>query len=298
MPGTVRHAGNLLRLSGLPPNRLTHLTMLRYFTRTGQISGVRSTVIRMREQGFELGIDGVNACMAAFIRNSQMDIASTIYRVLHHHVVPELEVGKHDIDEAIRYLNIVEGIVIPDNMIPDRISYTSMIQGLAYHGDLIQSLQVFTHMLSAPDIEPFAPRVPDENGKLLPANYPTTLPVFRALFLGFARHAERYVPRRQKQLLSNRLKDLANPPSPWTLSNLDLLFRSFLELPEGTRPSARTVYWILVAFAKTSGNDKKKLRDVWETMRSRFGGGRWGGRLEMFRRRIYGETPGDDEWEY
>jgi hypothetical protein len=155
-------------------------------------------------------------------------------------------------------------------------------------------------MLSSPDIETFAPRVPDENGELVPANYPTTLPVFRALFLGFARHAETAVPKREKDMLSTRLKHLANarsPDSPWTLTNLDHLFNSFLELPEGTRPSDRTIYWILVAFDKASGNDVNKLRKVWSQLESRFEG-RWGGRLEKFRKRIHGELPGADEWEW
>lgn len=297
MPATVRHAGNLLQSSGVRPNQVTHLSMLRYFSRTRQLSGVRSTIMRMREQGFEFGIDGINACMTAFMRNSRMDIASTIYRVLRHHVVPEPGIGEHDIHAAIRYLDVVEGIVIAEDMIPDRISYTIIIQGLAYSGDLIQSLQVFTHMLSSPDIEPFAPRVPDKCGKLRPAGYPSTLPVFRALFLGFVRHAQPPLSQRQKQQLSTRLKNHASPPSPWTLRNLDLLFKSFLELPVGTRPSDRTVYWILVAFAKTGGNDVKQLRKVWSQMEARFEG-RWGGRLDRFKKRIHGEIPGRDEWEH
>lgn len=299
MPSTVRHAGNLLKLSGIHPNQVTHLTMLRYYTRTHQISGVRSTIMRMREQGFELSIDGINACMTAFMHNSRMDVVSTIYRVLRHHVVPECSVGEHDIRAAIHYLDVTEDIVIAENIIPDRVSYTIIIQGLAYHGDLIQALRIFTHMLSSPDIEPFAPRVPDENGELLPVNYPTTLPVFRALFLGFARHAAPPVPKRKEEKLSTRLRHLAHPPfsdSPWTLQNLNYLFMSFLELPMGTRPSERTIYWILVAFAKTSGNNADKLQEVWSQLEAHFDGQR-GGRLEKFRKRIYGESPGADEWE-
>jgi pentatricopeptide repeat protein len=296
MPATIRHADNLLKLSGMRPNKLTHLALLRYFSRAGKLSGVRSTISRMRDQGLELGIDGINACMTAFMRTSQMDIASTIYRVLRHHVVPELDIGAHDINAAIRYLDVSEGIIIPENIIPDRISYTTVIQGLAYHGDLIQSMQVFVHMLSSPDIEPHAPRAPDEKGELLPVSYPTTLPVFRAFFLGFARHAQSPLPTRQKQ---NRLRNF-NPPSPdspWTLKNLDVLFESFLEWPVDTQPSDRTIYWILVAFAKTSGNDADKLQKVWSQLRSRFEG-RWGGRLERFRKRVHGELPSVDEWEY
>ena len=297
IPAAVRHAGGLLRLSGIRPNLITHLSMLRYFTRTSQLSGIRSTIMRIREQGFEMGVDGINACMTAFVRNSQMDIAATIYRVLRHHVVPEHDVGEHDIDAAIRYLDVVEGIVVGENIMPDCVSYTIIIQGFAYQGDLIQALQVFTHMLSSPDIEPFAPLVPNKKGELQPAAYPTTLPVFRALFLGFARHSQLPVPKQDRDKLSTRLKLLAHAPSPWTLSNLEPIFKSFLDLPVGTRPSERTIYWILVAFAKTSGRDVQKMQKVWSLLINRFGGEGWGGRLERFRKRIHGELPGADEWE-
>lgn len=295
MPATVRQAGSLLRLSGNSPNLVTHLSMLRYYTRTSQLSGVRATIMRLREQGFVMGIDGINACMTAFMFNSQMDIATTIYRVLRHHVVPEHDVGEHDIDAAIRYLDVAEDIVIGETLIPDRVTYTIIIQGLAYQGDLIQALQVFSHMLSSPDIEPFAPLVPNEDGELVPNRYPTTLPVFRALFLGFARHAQVPVAKKEKKELSTRLKALANPPSSWTLTNLEFIFKSFLELPADTRPSERTIYWILVGFAKTSGRDVHKMQKVWSLLVEHFGGG-WGGRLETCRKIFYGELPGADKW--
>lgn len=300
MPDPLRHASNLLRASGLPPNRVSHLAMLRFFTRTNRLSGVRSTIMRIREQGLGMGIDGMNACISAFARNTRVDIASTIYRVLRHNVVPELGIGEHDIDAAIRYLDAMEGILIPKDMIPDRVTYTVMIQGFAYHGDLIQALHVFTHMLSSPDLEPFAPRIPGESDELSTANYPTTLPVFRALFLGFARHAQAPIPDSWKGGLVTRLQNLATPSlpeSPWTLANLNALFNSFLELPVSTRPSDRTVYWILVAFAKTSGDDNVKLRSVWAQLERSYGG-RWGGRIQMFKKKIYGEIPSDNEqWE-
>lgn len=292
MPATLRHASALLNSSGIPPNRITHLSVLRYFTRTGQLSGVRSTITRMREQGLELGIDGINACMTAFMRNARVDVASTIYRVLRHHIKPEHSVGEHDIDAAIHYLDVVEGIVVAEDIVPDRISYTIMIQGFAYHGDLIQALHVFTDMLSSPDLEPLAPQTIGENGESLPPNYPTTLPVFRAIFLGFARHAQPPLPKNGPSFAA-RLKNLADPSageSRWTLWHLSCLFKSFLELPVEPRPSERTIYWILVAFAKTTGNDKGKLRKVWMQLENKFGG-RWGGRLQRFKQKIFSDIP-------
>jgi pentatricopeptide repeat protein len=258
--------------------------------------------MRLREQGFELGIDGANACMAAFMRTSRLETVSTIYRVLRHHVVPEVADNElddeHDIHAAVRYLDVVEGIAIAEDVIPDRISYTIMIQSLAYQGELIPALQVFADMLSSPDIEPFAPHFRNEDGDMQPAYYPTTLPVFRALFLGFARHAQQ--PEiRGKERASIRLANgdsLKYHNSPWTLSNLDLLFKSFLELPPGTRPSERMIYWLLVAFAKASRNNHNKMQKVWALLRGRFKEGQWKGRLERFRQRAYGEIPDDEEW--
>ncbi|KAF7966942.1 hypothetical protein HWV62_36404 [Athelia sp. TMB] len=301
-PETLHHARTLFQESGIPPNRVAHLIMLHFFTHTGRLSGVRSTILRMRDQGFHLGLDGVNACLTAFARNARPDVASTIYRVLRHNVTPEISVGEHGIDAAIRYLDTVEGIIVPKDMIPDRVTYTMTIQTLAYHGDLMQALQVFEDMLSTPDLEPFAPRNISSGGKNAPSYYPTTLPVFRALFLGFARHAILPGSRPSETFtssgLSARLKSLHKPSeSPWTFTNLQSLFASFLELPPGTRPSDSTVYWILVAFSKTTGDNDDILMKVWEQLQSRFGR-RWGGRIELFRKKIHGELPSaQEQWE-
>jgi len=77
----------------------------------------------------------------------------------------------------------------------------------------------------------------------------------------------------------------------WHLSSL---FKSFMELPVEPRPSERTIYWILVAFAKTTGNDKGKLRKVWVQLEKKFGGG-WGGRLQRFKQKIFSDIPIDSQ---
>ena len=287
----INHASALLKQSKIPPNHVTHLTLLRYFGRTQNISGIRSTITRMKGQGLGLGLDGVNACIIAYARAHRMEVASTIYRVLRHHGTPEAYVGENDIDEAIQYLKDVEGIEIEETLIPDRVSYTSTIQGLAYHGDLMGALQVFTHMLTAPDIEPFSPRVRDENGELAPANYPISLPVFRALFLGFFRHAQtaHKFSSRLQQLNEKKRSGGEEPESPWTLWNLGSLFKVFLDLPDGTRPSERTIYWILVSFSKLSGNDPNKMREIYKELERKFGG-QWGGRIKKIRVEIFDEA--------
>jgi hypothetical protein len=283
---TLRHATSLLKSSGLAPDRFTHLSLLRYFTHTKQLSGVHSTLLKMQEQGLEVGLDGINACLWAYSHNDRADLASMVYRVLRHHVAPEMTIGEHDIDATIERLASVEGIVIPHGMVPNSITYIIMIQMLAYRGDLIQALNVFIDMLSSPNLEVGAPVERDENRNLKPTNYLPTLPAFRALFLGFSRHAAPPPPK-PNATLSARLRSLSND-SPWTLTNLESLFESFIVLPGDTRPN-QLVYWIMVAFAKTSENDMAKLRDVWKQLENRFGGP-WGGpghRLQRLRKTLF-----------
>jgi pentatricopeptide repeat protein len=284
-PSAIRHASNLLRASGLPPNRITHLSLLYYYTRTKQLSGVRSTLQKMREQGFEPGLDGINACIWAYARNGHMDVASTIYRVLRHNLQPELDVGEYDIEAAVNYLLDVEGIAIRDNIIPDEITYTSLIQAFAYHGQIMKALHVFVDMLSTPNKESKAP-INQQTGE--PSLYQPTLAAFRGIFLGFARHAQKPLPLRPiPGSLSERLRPIQK--NDWNLDNLHQVFKSFMDLPADVMPSERLIYWILVSFNKASGNDAGKLRKVFLQLEQRFGGG-WGGRLDELRKSIFGNN--------
>lgn len=285
-PSAIRHASNLLRASGLPPNRITHLSLLYYYTRTKQLSGVRSTLQKMREQDFEPGLDGINACIWAYARNGHMDVASTIYRVLRHNMQPELDVGEYDIEAAVKYLRDVEGIDVSSNLIPDEITYTALIQSFAYHGQFMKALHVFVDMLSTPNRESKAPV--GQMGE--PLLYRPTLAAFRGLFLGFARHAQKPLPsssRAPPGSLSERLSP--SQKSEWNLENLHQVFKAFLNLPADTKPSERLIYWILVSFGKASGDDPGKLRKVFLQLEQRFGGG-WGGRLERLRNNFFGEN--------
>ncbi|KAG1820525.1 uncharacterized protein BJ212DRAFT_1575729 [Suillus subaureus] len=284
-PSAIRHASNLLRASGLPPNRITHLSLLYYYTRTKQLSGVRSTLQKMREQGFEPGLDGINACIWAYARNGHMDVASTIYRVLRHNLQPELDVGEYDIEAAVKYLLDVEGIAIRDDIIPDEITYTSLIQAFAYHGQIMKALHVFVDMLSTPNREPKAP-INQQTGEH--SLYQPTLAAFRGIFLGFARHAQKPLPLRTTPgSLSERLRPVQK--NDWNLENLHQVFKAFMNLPADVMPSERLIFWILVSFGKASGNDTGKLRKVFVQLEQRFGGG-WGGRLDVLRKNIFGDN--------
>lgn len=284
-PSAIRHASNLLRASGLPPNRITHLSLLYYYTRTKQLSGVRSTLQKMREQGFEPGLDGINACIWAYARNGHMDVASTIYRVLRHNLQPELDVGEYDIEATVKYLLDVEGIAIRDDIIPDEITYTSLIQAFAYHGQIMKALHVFVDMLSTPNREPKAP-INQQTGEH--SLYQPTLAAFRGIFLGFARHAQKPLPLRTTPgSLSERLRPVQK--NDWNLENLHQVFKAFMNLPADVMPSERLIFWILVSFSKASGNDTGKLRKVFVQLEQRFGGG-WGGRLDVLRKNIFSDN--------
>jgi hypothetical protein len=89
----------------------------------------------------------------------------------------------------------------------------------------------------------------------------------------------------------------------WTLTTLEALFARFLELPRDTPLRETTLFWLVSAFARTSGRDAAVLRRVFERVEDRFasasaltchrrdgggtGGGGGGGRLSRIRERLF-----------
>ncbi|KAF7353074.1 hypothetical protein MVEN_01275400 [Mycena venus] len=271
---------SLLSASKLPPNRITHLVMLKFYTNAQNLDGVRASLLRIRQQGQGLGLDAVNAIMWAFSRHGRPDISMKMYRVLRHNRIPETYIGPNDVFSAKRAL-LEEGIEIRGNMIPNEVTYTTAIQVMAYHGNLHAALTAFSDMLAADNIEIGASMYRDEHGQLKPSPYSPTLPVFRGIFLGYYKHGVAG----------------ASPSDshPWVLESLKSLFEVFLALPEYIRPSTSTIYWALVAFDKTSNQDRDLLRTVWTRMETRFGG-HWGAskhRLQRIRRTLFDpDSPG------
>lgn len=288
---SLSHATKLLERSQLAPNRITHLAMLQYFTFTHDLAGVRSTLFKMRQQGFELGIDGINAVIWAYGNNDRIDIVMMIYRLLRHHVSPERHVGEDDIQAVITQLRDEEQIILDPAIKPNEITFTMMIQVMAYKGNLLATLTVFMDMVSSQNLEMGAPLIVDEEENLVPSVYSPTLPVFRAIFLGFARNA--LPPPKKGYHVPERVR-LANPPGKptWTLDNLQSLFDTFMGLPGRVQISQLTVYWIMKAFEVTSDNEAKLLRQVWKQLEDRFGGpwGMPGSRLYEMRMKLF---PGD-----
>ncbi|KAF7776127.1 hypothetical protein Agabi119p4_4520 [Agaricus bisporus var. burnettii] len=287
-PQTLHRATILFKQTALPPNRITHLALLKYFTARKQLAGVRSTITKMQEQNLELGVDGLNACMWAYGHNKRVDVVMMIYRLLRNNIVPEAYSGADDITAVREKLQDLEGIIIKPDWRPNEVTFTLMIQTMAYYGNLRAALSVFIDMISTSNVERGAPLTLTESGELQPVLYSPTVHVFRALMLGFRRHGPG--PRRKRR-----------GPQPggleWNLENLQNIFDRFIELPPDTMVSEATVFWILNSFSRMGGHDIDLLRTVWIRMEDRFGMLQRGPnhRLTRWRRRLFPEAEDLDE---
>ena len=249
----VYNISSMLSQAGLPPNRITHLSLMRYFTLKPDLGGIRATLLKMRQQGLELGLDGLNACLWAYGRNARVDIVMMIYRALRHNAMPESDVGRKDLYDTIGRLG-EEYIFVEPELRPNEVTLTTVIQVMAYHGHFTSTLNVFMDMISFNNLEKGAPHKEISAGVYEPTPYKPSLAVFRAIFLGFSRHAENF-----------------QHDSDWTLENLSQLFDLFVELPPDSKLTHNTIYLTMLAFEKASGRDLKILRDVWMRMDRRFG---------------------------
>lgn len=115
------------------------------------------------------------------------------------------------------------------------------------------------------------------------ACYKPSMAAFRGLFLGFARHGRDSEHSEMESVAAL----FPSVRGSWDLDALETVFAAFMQLPSHPKPTPRVIYWILVAFDKTSGRDTAKLREVWEALEDKYGGG-WRGRLEDIRLSIFG----------
>ena len=252
----VHNISSMLTKAGLPPNRITHLSLMRYFTLRKDFDGIRLTLLKMRQQGLELGLDGLNSCLWAYGRNHKLDLVMMIYRILRHNVLPETS-GETDINDIIRRLG-EEYIFVGPEIQPNEVTLTTVIQVMAYHGHFSSTLNVFMDMLSFNNLEKGAPVEEISAGVYEPISYQPSLAVFRAIFLGFSRHTKNIRRKKKKK-------------TDWNLDNLSEIFNLFLELPSNTNPNLNTIYFIMLAFDKASGRDIEILRDVWMRIDRKFG---------------------------
>ncbi|KAH8979934.1 hypothetical protein EDB86DRAFT_2814171 [Lactarius hatsudake] len=238
-PAAVRHAMQLLARAGLSPGVHAHTALLCFFARRADLAGVRETLFRMRRDGAGAGLEQVpfNAVLWAFAYNGRLDVARAMYRV----VIPggRREEEEEEEEELEAALAEREMVFIARDVVPDAATYHILIQACAYHGDLRGCLEMLADMMM-----------------LSATSSASRLTAFRAIFLGFARHGVR-----------------SPAPSEWTLLALEALFERFLELElaPGTRPRGNMLFWLVSAFARTSGEDADVLRRVFERVEGRFG---------------------------
>ena len=282
-PQALMHARSLLDSSGIVPNRVTLLAQLCLHTNHNQMFGVRNTIAEVLDRGITLDIHGVNSIIWAFARNEHMEVAEAIYRVLRSNIDTDGPVDE-EIATTAKFLVEVENIVIPPTVIPDRITYTTLIQSYAYQGDLTRTLQVFADMLSSPD--PVAIWRGEVGAK---ARFLPVMPIFRAIFLGFYRHGVDTTRPLAHHHCHDRPRRTRGPGLDWNLDNLHAIYNGFLELPADRKPEDRVVYWLVTAFEKCSGGDYWRMREVWTTLEARWGD-QWGSRLRRVRSTIYHNT--------
>lgn len=256
---TLRELVVLMNKLGLTPNRVTHIAMLAYYVNKDDFSGLRATLQRMRQLDLNLRVEGLNACMQAYSKLRKLTVVFMIYRLLRHNIVPEEYRGKNDIFEASAQLE-EEFIFVEADDLPDKVTYTMVIQIMAYHGQFRAAMEVFLDMLLRTQAEPsLDPESTDAPAAQDDGDFQPTFAVYRGIFIGFCRHAVHpyEVARRQAD--------------DWTLANLREIFQRFLTLPPDLHLTQAELWIVMFAFAKASDWDLAEMREAWTAMDMRFG---------------------------
>lgn len=299
----VRHASALINSTKPKLSRVTYLMLARFRLETEGLSGVRDGLRTLVREGHETGVDGVNIFLWAAGKEGQVEPALKVYYVLRQHVDALQSVNHSEENEALECSvirksqvednqpgphvgvkkvscdisnntegqskqmsassvpfagspSVIEGLTISKSVVPDVATYTTMIQILAYNGYLVEAMRVFADMLSTPK------DLPDGEEGFQP-----TGPVFRALFLAYARHGNQAQPESDVKLSLG----LYSPEAEWNLERLHMLLDAFISMPEGSvKPRARDIYWAMVGMEKCTGSDHQQCREVWLKLKGRF----------------------------
>jgi pentatricopeptide repeat protein len=179
---------------------------------------------------------------------------------------------------------------------PEESTYARLIQAFAHRGDLNSALSIMRDMVS------LSPPL---------SNYAPSTHIFTCLFRGFATYGFYPTPSdllvsprhlRGSPIRSNALAsressfsplsilgaNRRSPTSPWSLSTLQSLFQSFLSLSppspptyhllpfsgQRTSPSAKELFWLVLAFEVLSGDDSELVLEVWKAVEETFGRGK------------------------
>lgn len=272
----VRHASSLLLDSGLEPTQRTHAIIMSHYSKHNRNGAIRDSMIELLSTGVPIEPSLVNLCLWTYAKQGEMEIAVAIYQSLQaNSSLGTSGTARDTLDDR---LDRLIGFHIPRDVQPNSITYRVLAQAMAYHGDLFGALRVFRDFMESPsNLAPEPDPVNKVGGRPL---YAAIMPMYRSLFLGFARHATTPVRTPDTDdTLGARLASFEAKSSPWNLENFFALFETFMALnPRIEQPSERLVYWIIVAVAKTSGSDMSKMWRVMRRIQGTFGI-RWRGRL-------------------
>ena len=263
LPKLVAHALQLMRESSLAQDRLARLAVLPFYIYKRKFGPVRAIIRDFAEAGTNVGVDGVTVYIWALGRMGSVDKVEEVYAVLKENVrcIQEVQGAQdQELDAGARLL-FGDLLVFP-NVVPNAVTYVSVVQILAFRGHLRRALEVYRDMLAhwqiLQDTEPERESIP-------------THAIFRALFLGFVRHAR--APASESPALPPETQGHPKevPDSvEWNLPTLSMLFSNFCALTEDP-PNARMVNWILRSFMKTSDGNVEVIETVWRTLEMTFG---------------------------
>lgn len=240
----VQHALALMQASTISPDRLTFLTLVPFYGRVGELSRARDTLAAMVKEGWEVGIDGLTAAIWAWGQAGGLDleVAIGIYHALRRNVwdggASDRPVTTDALSDANNPVLTIPGLTppLPPSLIPNRITYSVLIQCLCYHGDLVRALQVYSAYLSSP--RELYQELATKRDYL--SEEETTVVIFRAFFLGFVRHCPgaRALSRSERSM-----PPMLHSPSPSDFSLLSRLRTKFNPSPPpGSTTSLATRY--------------------------------------------------------
>ncbi|KAL8281067.1 hypothetical protein RQP46_006425 [Phenoliferia psychrophenolica] len=184
---------------------------------------------------------------------------------------------------------------------PDIKTFVSLVQAFAFHGDLRGAMRVVELMLRSaatptPRIKPCEPNIevftslfrgfathgsPPDAGPFSFDAHLLAGPRSRANADSTVRGGGLFPSLRTSPSPSSSSTSVTT--SPWTLAALHRLFTAFLAVPpppkasslpyggQRTAPSAKQIFWVLLAFEKLSGGDSRLVLDVWDAVVAAFG---------------------------
>jgi pentatricopeptide repeat protein len=236
----VQHALALMQASKVSPDRLSFLTLVPFYGRVGELPQARNTLSAMVKEGWEVGVDGLTAAIWAWGQagGHNLEIAMGIYRALRQNVwdggASDQLLSANGVPDDLNPVLNIPGLTppLPPSLVPNRITYTVLIQCLCYHGDLIRALQVYRAYLSSPqelyqEIETKRDYLSEEE---------TTVVIFRAFFLGFVRHC---IGARSLSRSSRSIPPMLPSPSydPSFFAHLPTRFKPPVSLSAPTTPT-------------------------------------------------------------